>query len=111
MIPVNAASFAAWRERSRTLESLALIEPDTSDLTGAGETRQVVVDAVSASLLHVLRVAPRLGRDFTQEEDQPQKNHVVILSDGFWRSRRSRISSSGWSRASPKTIRLHGLRC
>ncbi|HET9784969.1 MAG TPA: ABC transporter permease, partial [Terriglobales bacterium] len=87
VIPVNAASFAAWRARSQTLESLALIEPDTFDLTGAGETQQVVVDSVSASLLHVLRIAPRLGRDFTAAEDQPQKNHVVILSDGFWRSR------------------------
>jgi predicted permease len=86
VIPVNAASFAAWRARSRTLESLALIEPDTFDITGAGEPRQVVVDSVSASLLHVLRVSPRLGRDFTVAEDQPQENHVVILSDAFWRA-------------------------
>ncbi|HEY8054957.1 MAG TPA: ABC transporter permease [Terriglobales bacterium] len=87
VIPVNAASFAAWRERSQTLESLALVEPDTFDLTGAGQPQQVVVDSVSASMLHVLQVAPRLGRDFTAAEDQPQKNHVVILTDGFWRSR------------------------
>lgn len=86
VIPVNAASFAAWRARSRTLESLALIEPDTFDITGVGQPRQVVVDSVSASLLHVLRVSPRLGRDFTAAEDQPQKNHVVILSDAFWRA-------------------------
>jgi putative ABC transport system permease protein len=86
VIPVNAASFAAWRERSRTLDSLALVEPDTFDLSGAGEPRQVVVDSVSASLLHVLRVAPRLGRDFTPAEDQPHANHVVILTDAFWRS-------------------------
>src|SRR5262249_15156891 len=40
---------------------------------------------VSASLLPTLGVAPSLGRFFTQEEDQPGANHVIILSDDLWR--------------------------
>ena len=85
-IPINAAIFNVWRQRSKTLASLALVSPSTFDLTGAGEPRQVVVARVSASLFQVLGEGPRLGRGFLPQEDQPNRNNVVVLTDAFWRS-------------------------
>ncbi|MGH9417641.1 MAG: ABC transporter permease [Terriglobales bacterium] len=92
-VPVNARSYVVWRDHSRLIARLpggaaaiALIEPDTRDLTGAGEPRQIVEDDVSSTLLATLGVKPRLGRDFTAAQDLPGKNHVVILTDACWRN-------------------------
>lgn len=84
-VPVAQAEFLAW-QHARSLSSQALVSPSTYDLTGAGSPRQVTVDDVSANLFRVLGVAPWLGRDFAANEDQPGRNHVVILTNAFWRS-------------------------
>jgi putative ABC transport system permease protein len=42
---------------------------------------------VSARFLDVLGIHPALGRTFRPEEDAPGRNHVIIISDRFWRSR------------------------
>lgn len=85
VIPVDTGSFSAWLH-ARSFSSLALLAPGTADLTGAGEPRQVQLMAFSASMFDVLGIKPRLGRAFASEEDQPKRNHVVILSDAFWRT-------------------------
>ncbi|HEY7854871.1 MAG TPA: ABC transporter permease [Terriglobales bacterium] len=84
-LPVNDRSFLAWRAESHSLASLALIHPTTLDLTLASEPQPVVADQVSSSLFAVLGVKPRRGRDFLATEDAPGRNHVVILTDAFWR--------------------------
>ncbi|HUX68062.1 MAG TPA: ABC transporter permease [Terriglobales bacterium] len=85
-LPVNASSFFAWQQHAKTLDSVALVSPTTLDLTGAGEPRQVVAARVSSSLFRVLRQSPRLGRAFLPQENLPHRNHVVVLTDAFWRS-------------------------
>ena len=42
---------------------------------------------VASHFLDVLGIHPALGRNFRPEEDAPGRNHVVILSDAYWRSR------------------------
>ena len=42
---------------------------------------------VSSQLLEVLGIRPALGRTFRPDEDAPGRNHVIILSDAYWRSR------------------------
>ncbi len=86
MIPVGPWIFQKWRERSRDLSAISIVSPGTYDLTGAGRPQQVRVARVSASLFAVMGVNPRLGRAFLPSEDQPNRNHVVILSDAFWHS-------------------------
>lgn len=85
-VPVDTGSYAAWQGHTRTLEALGLLEPGTFDLTGYGQPSQVLAMAVSSSLFGVLGARPRLGRGFTADDDQPQHNHVIVLSDAFWRS-------------------------
>jgi putative ABC transport system permease protein len=41
--------------------------------------------AVTANMLEVLNVHPRLGTMFTPDQDLPNSEPVVLLSDGLWR--------------------------
>jgi predicted permease len=55
-------------------------------LTGTGNAESVVAGAVAQDFFSVVRTPPRLGRIFLPEEDTPARGHVVILSDGFWKT-------------------------
>ncbi|HXR96575.1 MAG TPA: ADOP family duplicated permease [Terriglobales bacterium] len=105
-LPVNDRSFLAWRAESHSLQGLALIHPTTLDLTVASEPQPVVADQVSANLFALLGIKPRLGRDFFASEDAPGRNHVVILTDAFWR-REFGASPSALGR----TLNLNGQLC
>src|SRR5262249_8865854 len=56
-------------------------------LIGQGEPARLKGAAVSANFLSLLGVPFTLGRNFLAEEDQPDRNHVVILSYQTWRER------------------------
>ncbi len=43
--------------------------------------------AVSPAVFQILGMKPALGRSFASDEDQPDKNHVAILSAGLWQRR------------------------
>ncbi|MDQ2949087.1 MAG: ABC transporter permease [Acidobacteriota bacterium] len=85
--PVNGRHLLEWRKRSKTLEQISAIDSRRLSLTGAGEPEQIGAAYVSANLFPMLGVQPRLGRNFLAEEDQPQRNRVVILSGSLWRRR------------------------
>lgn len=84
--PVNARFFRAWQQLSKTLDSLALMQPDNWVLTGAGQPQQVSGADITAGMFSTLGVRPSLGRDFNANDDRPGKTHVIILSYGYWRS-------------------------
>lgn len=83
-IPVNQASFDLWRKDAKALAGLALVDPDTADLTGAGPPQQVTVYSVSPRIFSVLGVPFRLGRGFMPKEGQAGRNHVLVLTDRYW---------------------------
>jgi putative ABC transport system permease protein len=86
-LPVNAHHFFEWRDKCKSLEKLAAIDSHRYTLSGTGETEQVSVASISASLFPLLGVQPSLGRNFLDEEDRPGYNREVILTDALWRSR------------------------
>lgn len=55
-----------------------------------GAPEQLLAEHASASFFDTLGIRPALGRSFTDQDDQPGRNDVVILSDGFWASRFAR---------------------
>jgi predicted permease len=64
------------------------LHPIQKNLTTGGEPTRINGAEVTAKYLHVLRVNPLLGRNFTAEEDAPGGDqHVVILTHEFWQSR------------------------
>jgi putative ABC transport system permease protein len=83
--PLSGADYLDWREQNKTLESTALFSwGDRVTAGGDGHPESVVAVSVEASFFGVLRVQPMLGRGFARGEDQPGKNHVVVLSHGIW---------------------------
>jgi predicted permease len=83
-IPVNAQHYQLWRDHSRTLQDIAMIGVTSAVLGGIGEPEHVAGARVSANFFHLLGVEPRIGRSFIRDEDEPGRNHVVIISHHFW---------------------------
>jgi len=77
------------REQAKSLESLAISTGVARTLGGEGEGEPLRIQTTraSASLFTVLRVAPRLGRVFTDQEATPDNDRVVVLGDRLWRAR------------------------
>ncbi|HEY1910074.1 MAG TPA: ABC transporter permease [Vicinamibacterales bacterium] len=71
----------------RSLSALAMVYPDTYTLTGDDNPERIRGSRVTASLMPMLGIAPRIGRAFTPAEDLDGASPVVILSDGVWRRR------------------------
>jgi len=85
--PANLASFRIWQRDCHTFEDVAIVEPLSMILTGHGDATEISGARASANLLNVLGVQPALGRTFLPQEDNPGNDHVVLLSEGFWRRR------------------------
>ena len=84
---VSPPDFLDRKRDSKSLQSMSAIEETSVNLLGKGEVERIRAARVSASLFSTLGVGPFIGRDFLEEEDQPGKNAVVILSHKLWKSR------------------------
>lgn len=56
-----------------------------SSVMGPGGRYQVTQTAVTAGLFNMLGVQPVLGRTFRDDENEPGKNHVLLIGDDVWR--------------------------
>jgi hypothetical protein len=81
----SPADFNDWTEQSQTCEHMAAVVNWGPTVTGQAEPEQLRGAAVSYDMFSVLGVEPALGRSFTKEEDQPNREPVVVLSNGLWR--------------------------
>jgi putative ABC transport system permease protein len=84
---VSAPDFADWRAQCRVFDEMAASTDAMYTLTGQGQPIAVTAYRFSPDFFHVLGVRPLFGRAFLPHEAQPGKNHVVVLSYGFWQSR------------------------
>src|ERR1700674_1209517 len=89
--PVSAPNYLAWREANNVFAAMAAADEDrTVSLTSqsqpaaARQPEALHSAAVSANYFSVLSVTPQLGRSFEAGEDQPGREHVVILSHELW---------------------------
>lgn len=87
LVPVNAMHFLAWRKNVSGFEQVAMIGGISRNLTGSGEPQRLTGARVSPSLFPMLGARTQLGRTFLEEEDQPGRDNVVLLTDKLWRSR------------------------
>lgn len=83
----SPANFIDWRDQNQLFEGMAALHRQTFNLTGIGEPERIDGRRVSSNLFGLLGVDPQLGRVFVDEEDRPNSNRVVILSDRLWRRR------------------------
>ena len=84
---VSVPNFEAWRDRARSFERMAAAVPFPATIAGASNPERVMGAEVSPGYFTLLGTAPALGREFSPDEERNGGAAVVVLSDGFWRSR------------------------
>ncbi|HEV2687582.1 MAG TPA: ABC transporter permease, partial [Bryobacteraceae bacterium] len=82
--------FLDWKTQSHSFEQVEGYVPRTFNLTGGDQPQRVSGLRTSAGFLQLLGVAPILGRTFLAEELQHGQDHLVLLSEGLWKSRFAR---------------------
>jgi putative ABC transport system permease protein len=75
------------RTRTQSFENVSAMMPWAANLTGAGEPERLQGLLVTAEFLSMIGVRPFAGRVFVSEDGQPGRDHVVLVSHGFWRRR------------------------
>src|SRR5262245_9840183 len=84
---ISYPDFTDWRNQNHVFEKIGVYNRNSYNLTGYGEAERILTGQVSADLFSVLRVNALVGRVFTNDEDQPGANPVVILSYALWQRR------------------------
>ncbi|MFZ0415146.1 MAG: ABC transporter permease, partial [Candidatus Acidiferrales bacterium] len=83
--PLDGADYLDWQAQSKSLASMSLVGyPQGLNASGEGEPESATVCQTQANFFGTLGVSPLMGRTFAAGEDAAGKNHVAILSYGFW---------------------------
>lgn len=83
-IGTSYPDFLDWRAQSRSFEAMAPAYYLSFTMTGLGPPQVVKAIGISASGFKVFGVSTVLGRDFTEADDQPGADRVVVLTYAFW---------------------------
>jgi putative ABC transport system permease protein len=95
--------FQDWKKMTKSFQALAAYGFDAFTLAGNGEPKNVFATQITPNFFRMLGVKPALGRDFIDGEDVTDGPHVVLLTNGFWRS-----DFGGDPDVIGRTIRLDG---
>jgi len=85
--PTSYPNYLDWRAAQHSFEEIAVSRRDDFNLSGTAEPERFSGMFVTASYFRVLKVPPKLGRVFSDEEDSSAGANPVILSEHLWRSR------------------------
>jgi putative ABC transport system permease protein len=83
---VTAPDIQAYTRDTHSFESLGGYRPTGYELSGVGEPAPVNATRLSAGVFPALKVAPLMGRFFTQQEDD-QQVQVAVISYSLWQDR------------------------
>jgi predicted permease len=77
-----------WRDQTQSFETMAAFTDNKFALTGIDTPERISGEYVSQPYFSLLGIQPALGRTFSPAEDRvPQRDAVVVLSDGAWKHR------------------------
>ena len=77
-------NFADWRDQNKVFEKLGVYNRGSYNLVGSGEPERLQAARISADAFAALRASAAIGRIFTNDEDKPGTEPVVVLSQGLW---------------------------
>ena len=81
---VSTVDYAAWKQRSLSFQGINAWTSGSFNV-GGGERPEQVAGSLRTPGFFTMEGLPfMLGRDFTEEEGQPGRDHVVILSNRLW---------------------------
>jgi len=82
---VSTPNFLAWRDANHAFADMAAADQyRTISFTMQHQSEVLRSAAVTPNYFSVLGVTPEIGRTFAADENQPGKEHVVILSHAVW---------------------------
>lgn len=84
---VSAGNYVDIREQSRTFEHMSASQISNFTLEDNETPERLAGARVTANYFSVFGVQPLLGRTFSESEDQPGNDSVVLLSEPVWRGR------------------------
>ncbi|HVG21686.1 MAG TPA: ABC transporter permease [Blastocatellia bacterium] len=85
--PTSLPDFLDWRERNSSFEQVAAFSRWSTVLTGGEEPERLPTGFVSDNFFSTLRAKPILGRTFSDGDDLPGAEPVVVVSSGLWKRR------------------------
>jgi len=85
---ISPGNFLDWQKQNESFEKLAAINGASYNfVSGDAEPERLRGARVSASLFELLGATALQGRTFTDEEDQPGHENVVLISNNLWKRR------------------------
>jgi putative ABC transport system permease protein len=100
---LSAGAFTDLQAQLKAAETLAATQTVSLTLESQDTPERIVGEKVTGDYFRLSGVAPLLGRAFSESEDLPGKDAVVVLSEQMWRAR-----FQGDARILGRTIRLDG---
>ena len=85
--PWGEVPFARLTHSSNPFQDVGAFMNDSFNLTGSGDPVRLDGFRASAGFFPSLGVSPILGRTYTNEEDKPGHEHLVVLSHRLWTER------------------------
>src|SRR5689334_13221571 len=80
-------NYLDWRARQTVFDDLSARMPAGGILTEDGEPERITGRLVTASFFATLGIKPHAGRFFTEAEDQPGGERVMVISYRLWQRR------------------------
>jgi putative ABC transport system permease protein len=83
--PLTGPDYLDWQSRNHTFEATSLYSWDgTANMSSTGQAASATLVHAQANFFNTLGVEPQIGRSFAAGEDVQGRNHVAIVSYGFW---------------------------
>ncbi|HKM91890.1 MAG TPA: ABC transporter permease [Candidatus Acidoferrales bacterium] len=83
---VSPANFLDWRAQNRSFEQTVALANGTFNYAGGEYPVQWEGLSATQGFFEMLRSRPAFGRTFGEGDFQPGRDHVLVISDGLWRS-------------------------
>jgi predicted permease len=83
---LSAPNYRDWKAAATSFESIGMYHSEAVTMTDRAEPRRFLGASVSADLFRTLRVAPLIGRPFTEADDRPGAPGTVMLSYQLWKT-------------------------
>ncbi|MEY2577407.1 MAG: putative transport system permease protein, partial [Verrucomicrobiota bacterium] len=85
-VPSAYANFLEWSRQVTQFEAIAGFEDANFNLTNGPEPERIEGARASANIFALFGVNPAIGTSFDAAATDPDKTHVVVLTDAFFRS-------------------------
>ncbi|HEV7747783.1 MAG TPA: ABC transporter permease [Pyrinomonadaceae bacterium] len=83
---VTVPNYLDWKAQSTSFEQLGIYRWWSTNLTGSDSPERVQGFQVTTNFLDIVGVKPIFGRNFSEEESQPGKDTVALLTYSLYTS-------------------------